>query len=58
VENGLDRVGAAVALLGVRPDKSDGEREMRQVRADAAQERREGQPRSQAGPCDERSRGA
>lgn len=54
MENGLDRVGAAVALLGVRPDKSDGEREMRQVRADAAQERREDQPRSRAG----RSRGA
>lgn len=52
MENGLDRVGVAVALLGVRSDKSDGEREMRQVRADAAQERREGQPR-QARPCDQ-----
>lgn len=56
MENGLDRVGAAVALLGVRPDKSDGEREMRQVRADAAQERREG--RQSRRPCLDDRRGA
>lgn len=57
MENGLDRVGVAVALLGVRSDKSDGESEMRQVRADAVQERREGPQPRQARPCDQQ-RGA
>lgn len=32
VKNGLDRIGVAVALLGVRSDKSNGEHAMRQVR--------------------------
>lgn len=54
MENGLDRVGAAMALLGVRPDKPDREREMRQVWVDAAQERREGQPRQARAYLDQR----